>query len=106
MKSFRGGIVLLSATLLITVPASPIHAQEGTLVRAAAKEAVEIFTGQAERQGAKAVATELTEFGGGRVIHGCNGLVDGTLAAPGMQERALDRARKAGFTFGGEEQNR
>jgi hypothetical protein len=64
MRGYRGLIVLLSATLLIAVPASPIHAQEGTLVRAAAKEAVEIFAGQAERQGAKAVATELTEFGG------------------------------------------
>jgi hypothetical protein len=57
-------LALLTATLLLTVPASSIRAQEGTLVRAAAKEAVEIFAGQAERQGAKAVATELTEFGG------------------------------------------
>jgi hypothetical protein len=64
MKSFRGWIWLLSAMLLIAVPASPIRAQEGTLVRAAAKEAVEFFAGQAERQGAKAVTTELTEFGG------------------------------------------
>lgn len=64
MKSFRGWIVLLSAALFIAAPGSPLRAQEGTLVRAAAKEAVEIFAGQAERQSAKAVATELTEFGG------------------------------------------
>jgi hypothetical protein len=57
-------LATLAATLLIAVPATPVRAQEGTLVRAAAKEAVEIFAGQAERQGAKAVATELTEFGG------------------------------------------
>jgi hypothetical protein len=57
-------LAILAATLLIAISASPVHAQEGTLVRAAAKEAVEIFAGQAERQGAKAVATELTEFGG------------------------------------------
>jgi urease beta subunit len=49
---------------------------------------------------------ELTEFGGGRVIHGCNGLVDGALAAPGAREKAVDRAKKAGFAFGGEEKNR
>jgi len=57
-------IVSLGVTLMIATPASPIHAQEGTLVRAAAKEAVEFFAGQAERQGAKAMAKELTEFGG------------------------------------------
>jgi urease beta subunit len=49
---------------------------------------------------------EITEFGGGRVIQGCNGLVEGALAAPGMQERALERARKAGFAFGGAEEKR
>jgi urease beta subunit len=49
---------------------------------------------------------EITEFGGGRVIQGCNGLVDGALAAPGMQERALERAKKAGFAFGGAEEKR
>jgi hypothetical protein len=64
MRCFRGWIVLLSATLFIAVPRSAIRAQEGTLVRTAAKEAVEFFAGQAERQGAKTVATELTELGG------------------------------------------
>ncbi|HET6323848.1 MAG TPA: hypothetical protein VFG04_04040 [Planctomycetaceae bacterium] len=64
MKSFHSWIVLLSAALVVAAPATAIRAQEGTLVRAAAKEAVEFFAGQAERQGAKAVATELTEFGG------------------------------------------
>ena len=46
---------------------------------------------------------ELTEFGGGRVIQGFNGLVEGELAAPGAQPRALERAKKAGFAFGREE---
>jgi hypothetical protein len=64
MRCFRGWFVLLSATLFIAVPRSAIRAQEGTLVRAAAKEAVEFFAGQAERQGAKTAATELTELGG------------------------------------------
>jgi urease subunit gamma/beta len=49
---------------------------------------------------------EITEFGGGRVIRGCNGLVEGALAAPGMQARALERAKKAGFALGGEEKSR
>ena len=42
---------------------------------------------------------ELTEFGGRRVIHGFNGLVEGALAAAGARERAIDRARKQGFGF-------
>jgi urease subunit beta len=46
---------------------------------------------------------ELTEFGGQRVIHGFNGLVEGELAAAGARERAIDRARKQGFGFAGEE---
>src|SRR5580704_10375559 len=64
MKCSPVVMVSLGVTLMIATPASPIRAQEGTLVRAAAKEAVEFFAGQAERQGAKAVTTELTEFGG------------------------------------------
>lgn len=40
---------------------------------------------------------ELTEFGGGRVIQGFNGLVGGGLDAPGARERALERLREAGF---------
>jgi len=40
---------------------------------------------------------ELTEFGGLRVIHGCNGLVNGELNAPAAREQALARAREAGF---------
>jgi len=42
---------------------------------------------------------ELTEFGGARVIHGCNGLVQGALDVSGTRERAIERARHAGFTF-------
>jgi urease beta subunit len=49
---------------------------------------------------------ELTEFGGARVIHGFNGLVEGELGAVGARERAIDRARKEGFGFGGEERAR
>jgi hypothetical protein len=64
MRSFRNWMLLPLATLFFAVPRGTVHAQEGTLVRAAAKEAVEFFAGQAERQGAKAMAKELAEFGG------------------------------------------
>ena len=40
---------------------------------------------------------ELTEFGGARVIHGFNGLVGGPLGSSGARERAIEKARKAGF---------
>lgn len=49
---------------------------------------------------------ELCEFGGSRVIHGCNGLVGGPLEARGAREQALDKARKAGFRFGAAEKDR
>jgi urease subunit beta len=49
---------------------------------------------------------EITEFGGRRVIQGLNGLVEGELAAPGAQEQALDRAKKAGFAFREDEEDR
>jgi urease subunit beta len=49
---------------------------------------------------------ELTEFGGGRVIHGLNGLVEGGLGVSGARERVIERARKEGFGFGGEEKAR
>ncbi len=49
---------------------------------------------------------ELTAFGGRRVIHGFNALVEGELAAPGAQGRALRRAREAGFRSSGREQKR
>ena len=45
---------------------------------------------------------ELAEFGGRRVIHGFNGLVGGALDASGVRERAIEKARKAGFQFGEE----
>jgi len=64
MRSFRNWMLLPLATLFFAVPRGPVDAQEGTLVRAAAKEAVEFFAGQAERQGAKTMAKELAEFGG------------------------------------------
>ncbi len=49
---------------------------------------------------------DLTEFGGRRVIHGGNGLVDGELNAPGARESALDRAHQGGFQFGPEDQTK
>ena len=45
---------------------------------------------------------ELTEFGGGRVIHGGNGLVQGALGEAGARERAIERAKNAGFLFDAE----
>jgi urease subunit beta len=40
---------------------------------------------------------ELTPFGGHRVMHGCNALVEGPLDAAGARNNALTRAQKAGF---------
>jgi urease subunit beta len=40
---------------------------------------------------------ELTPFGGRRVMHGCNGLVNAALDAEGARASALARANKAGF---------
>jgi len=48
----------------------------------------------------------LCEFGGSRVIHGCNGLVGGPLEAGGARARAIDKARKAGFRFSAAEKQR
>lgn len=42
---------------------------------------------------------ELTEFGGARMIYGGNGMVQGALDVAGARERAVQRAREAGFTF-------
>jgi urease subunit beta len=42
---------------------------------------------------------ELTEFGGAKVIHGCNGLVEGALDGIGAKDRAIARAKSAGFAF-------
>jgi len=49
---------------------------------------------------------ELTEFGGARVIHGENGLVEGALGAAGAREKAIERAKAWGFGFDGEEKGR
>ena len=46
---------------------------------------------------------ELTVFGGSRKIHGLNALVEGPLEASGARERAIEKARKAGFGFAGGE---
>lgn len=40
---------------------------------------------------------ELTEFAGHRVIHGFNGLVEGTLDQSGIRERAIKNAANANF---------
>jgi urease beta subunit len=49
---------------------------------------------------------ELTEFGGGRIIHGCNGLTEGDLNDSATRERAVDRARKNDFEFDDESHRR
>ena len=49
---------------------------------------------------------ELTEFGGTRVMYGGNGLVGGALSAAGAKQAAIERAKKQGFGFGGEEKAR
>ncbi len=49
---------------------------------------------------------ELTDFAGRRVIHGFSALVEGALDAGGVRERAIEKARSAGFQFGGEGKNR
>jgi urease beta subunit len=41
---------------------------------------------------------QLTGFGGRRAIYGLNGLVNGELRTPGARDRALERARKGGFS--------
>jgi urease subunit beta len=42
---------------------------------------------------------ELTEFAGARRAYGCNGLVEGPLNQAGVCERAIEKARAAGFKF-------
>jgi urease beta subunit len=42
---------------------------------------------------------ELTEFGGARLIYGCNRMVQGALDEDGARERAIQFARDAGFGF-------
>jgi urease subunit beta len=49
---------------------------------------------------------ELTNFGGKRVIQGFNGLVSGGLAASDARERAVKKARGAGFTFDSQRNDR
>lgn len=43
------------------------------------------------------VAVELVDIGGGRVVVGFAGLVDGPLDAPGAKEQALERAHVLGY---------
>jgi urease subunit beta len=42
---------------------------------------------------------ELTSFGGRRIVHGFNGLVEGAIDDPKLRIASLDRARKAGLAF-------
>ena len=42
---------------------------------------------------------ELTVFGGSGKIYGLNALVEGPLETSGAKERAIEKARKAGFGF-------
>src|ERR1700720_3378506 len=73
------------------------EAAYGMRLNIAAGTAVRFEPGE-EKEG------ELTEFGGAGVIHGCNGLVQGALQVAGARERAIERAKQAGFLFeeGGE----
>jgi hypothetical protein len=64
MRTFRVGVALFVVMSLAAQNAPPCAAQEGTLVRTAVKEVLEILASQAEKQGAKTVARELAEFGG------------------------------------------
>lgn len=45
---------------------------------------------------------ELTDFGGRRIIHGFNGLVEGALDDDRARSEATERGRKAGFSSHGE----
>jgi urease beta subunit len=47
----------------------------------------------------EAKQVELVEFGGRRTVHGFSGLLGGSLDVPGVREKAIDSARKAGFLF-------
>jgi hypothetical protein len=60
----RFGSLLVVGAVLATLTAPRCGAQEGTLLRSAVKEAIEVFGAQAEKQGAKQVAEELAAFGG------------------------------------------
>jgi urease subunit beta len=42
---------------------------------------------------------ELTDFGGRRIVHGFSGLVHGELDDEQRRAEAIERARKAGFSF-------
>jgi urease subunit beta len=45
---------------------------------------------------------ELTDFGGRRIVHGFNGLVEGNLHDDRTRAEAIERARKTGFLSHGE----
>src|SRR5580692_4903989 len=49
---------------------------------------------------------ELTDFGGRRIVHGFNGLVEGELDDDRTRAEAIERARKAGFLSRGERNSR
>lgn len=64
----------------------------GMRVNIAAGTSVRFEPGEAKQ-------VELVAFAGRRVVHGFSGLVAGSLDASGTRERAIERARKAGFLF-------
>ena len=64
----------------------------GMRLNIAAGTAVRFEPGEAKQ-------VELVEFGGRRIVHGFSGLLSGSVDAPGVREKAIDSARKAGFLF-------
>ena len=69
----------------------------GMRLNIAAGTAVRFEPGEAKQ-------VDLVEFRGSRTVHGFSGLVGGSLDAAGARERALERARKAGFIESGKDQ--
>lgn len=69
----------------------------GMRLNIAAGTAVRFEPGEAKQ-------VDLVEFRGSRIVHGFSGLIGGSLDAPGAREKALERARKAGFIESGKNQ--
>jgi hypothetical protein len=60
--------LVVNAALFAISQVGPAKAHEGALARVAAKEVLELFVTQAEKQGTKTMVKELAEFGGETTI--------------------------------------